>query len=316
MDKEMNFFDLCVLCCRAIGRGCAACLRFLAHMLKVSYRYWWLVLTLMILAAAAALYYTRYENQKFCVNAVAILNGPSISQFEQVYTPLRSGLQLPDEMPLKELVQSRKIRDISTYRVIDCLRDSVADYIDFKGVSSPIDTINVQMQDRLCLQFRIKQRDLALIPEVEKEMLSWLNENEALQRSYKTYMENLLKEVQFNHSQMAKLDSLTTHYYFHAHHGDQPRTGIANGVVWVGDWSVHLFLGDIYRHQCRTERWDQRLQLATAPVVLENHFAVDARPLNSRVKYLCLFLLLAWIGGYVIAEVIDKRKAIAEWLKA
>jgi L-aspartate oxidase len=50
--------------------------------------------------------------------------------------------------------------------------------------------------------------------------------------------------------------------------------------------------------------------------VLENHFAVDARPLNSRVKYLCLFLLLAWIGGYVIAEVIDKRKAIAEWLKA
>lgn len=314
-QHEMNFFDLCVACGRAIGRGCVAFGRLLGHMLRLTYRYWWIVITLVVLAAAVALYYTRHENTTYRVNAIAMLNGPSITQFEQAYTSFRSVEMLPDEMPLKKLIKKQKVTAFTTYRVIDCLNDSVADYVDFKRKSSPTDTVKVQMSDRLCLQFRIKQRDLKLIPEVEQEMLCWLNANEAMQRSYKTYMENLVAEVNFNHTQMQKLDSLTTEYYFHAHHGEQPVTGIASGVVWVGDWRVHLFLTDIYSHQARTDKVDQRAQLATAPVVLEDHFAVDPKPVNGRMKFLFAFLLLGWIGGCVLAELIDKRKVISAWLK-
>jgi len=315
MEKEMNFFDLCVVFGRAIGRGIAALGRLLAQMIRLTYRYWWVVITLVVLAAAAALYYTRYENTTYRVNAIAVLNGPSITQFEQAYAPLRSGQMLPDELPLKELIHTRKVTAFDTYRVIDCLNDSVADYVDFKRKSSPVDTVKVQMSDRLCLQFRIKQRNLHLLPEIEHEMLCWLNGNEAMQQSYATYMRDMNYKVAFNHSQAQKLDSLTTEYYFHAHHGEQPLTGIASGVVWVGDWRVHLFLSEIYNHQNRTEMMDQRIQLATAPVVLENHFALDPSPVNGRYKYLFAFLLLGWIGGCVLAELIDKRKAISAWLK-
>jgi hypothetical protein len=28
-----------------------------------------------------------------------------------------------------------------------------------------------------------------------------------------------------------------------------------------------------------------------------------------------IFFLLGWIGGCALAEIVDKRKAIAEWLK-
>ena len=315
MEKEMNFFDLCVAGCRAIGRGIAVLGRLLAHMLRLTYRYWWIVITLLVLAAAAALYYTRHENTTYRVNAIAVLNGPSITQFEQAYTPLRSGKMLPDELPLKQLLKENKVMAFDTYRVIDCLHDSVADYVDFKHKSSPTDTVRVQMPDRLCLQFRIKQRNLKLIPEVEHEVLCWLNGNEAMQQSYATYMRDMNYRVAFNHSQAQKLDSLTSEYYFNSHHGDQPLTGVASGVVWVGDWSVHLFLGEIYAHQARTGKMDQRLQLATAPVVLENHFAVDPKPVNGRLKYLFAFLFLGWIGGCVLAELIDRRKAISAWLK-
>ena len=133
----MNFFDLCVACGRATGRFLAACGRLLAHMIRLTYRYWWIVLTIMILGIAAALYYTRHGNQTFKVNAIAVLNGPSITQFEQSYTALRSCMMLPDDMPLKELIQTKKVRDFQTYRVIDCLGDSTADYIDFKGDAGP-----------------------------------------------------------------------------------------------------------------------------------------------------------------------------------
>lgn len=313
--KEMNFFDLCVACARAIGRGITALGRLLGRMLRLTYRYWWLVITLVVLAVAAAFYYTRPENTIYRVNAIALLNGPSVQQFEQAYAPLRSGQMLPDELVVKELLKNHKVKRFETFRVVDCLDDSIADYIDFKRSSSATDTVKVQMQDRLCLQFRIKARDLHLLPGIEQEVLGWLNANPAMLRSYGTYMHNLRAEVAFNHSQAQKLDSLTNEYYFHNHLGEQPLTGISNGFMWVGDWRVHLFLGEIYSQHARTERMDQRMQMATAPITLENHFAVDPEPVNGRLKVLVLFFLFSWAFGCGIAEIIDKRKAIISWLK-
>ena len=60
---------------------------------------------------------------------------------------------------------------------------------------------------------------------------------------------------------------------------------------------------------------DYRLLLATAPVTLENHFSADSKVINSRMKSLLVFFLLGWFFGCIIAELIDKRKAILEWLK-
>ena len=71
----------------------------------------------------------------------------------------------------------------------------------------------------------------------------------------------------------------------------------------------------IYEQQKHTQLGDYRLQLATAPVVLENHFTLDPKPVNERKKCLFLFVLMGWIGGCVLAELIDKRKAICAWLK-
>ena len=71
-----------------------------------------------------------------------------------------------------------------------------------------------------------------------------------------------------------------------------------------------------YKQQQHMQQGDYRLQLATAPVVLENHFTAFPRPVNGRLKYGVLFLLLGWALGCLIAEIIDKRKALSAWLKA
>lgn len=315
-QKEMNFFDLCVVCGRAIGRGCAVCGRVLAHILRLSYRYWWLVGTLSVLGIAAGLYYTRQANRTYRVNAVALLNGPSIQQFEQAFAPLGAIQMIPEEAAIKPFLQQRQAFAFNTYRVVDSKHDGIADYIDFKRKSSPTDTLEIQMHDRLCLQFRIKDRNMALLPEIEQALLDFLNADEAMNKSYAAYLSNLRAEVAFNHEQALKLDSLTSAYYFFNASNAQPMNYKGNGVNFYGDRHIHLFLDEIYKHQKYMQLEDYRLQLATAPVSLENHFSVDPKPVNGRLKCTLLFFLIAWLGACLLAELIDKRKALNAWLKA
>lgn len=315
MEKDMTFIDLCVACGRALTDGCKAFGRLLARMVRLTYRYWWVVITCVVLALAAALYYTRCENLTYKLNAVALLNGPSIQQFEQAYAPLRSGRLLPEDAAITSFVREKTAKAFTTYRVIDCLHDGNADFIDFKHKSKPYDTLNVQMNDRLCLQFRLKARDLAQLPAIEQGLLDYLNSNEAMQQSYGVYLTNLREEVRFNHAQALKLDSLTSAYYFYNASSAQPMNYSGNGVNFYGDRKIRLFLDQIYEQQKHLQQGDYRIQLATAPVVLENHFTADPKPVNGRLKYALLFLILGWAFGCLIAEIIDQRKLIASWLR-
>ena len=171
------------------------------------------------------------------------------------------------------------------------------------------------MQDQICLQFRIKQRNLDKVPAIEAALMDLLNANEAMQHGYKVYLQNLKEITTFNHTQAHKLDSLTTHYYFSNPSSASPMSYPGNGVNFYGDRKVRLFLDEIYAQQRHLQQGDYRLQLATAPVTLENHFTTDPRPVNGRIKCLLLFFLLGWAVGCIIAALIDKRKAICAWLQ-
>lgn len=315
-QREMNFWDLCVALFGAIGRGIRAFGRLLAHMLRLTVRYWWIVLPVLGLFIGWGYYKTRYENTVYKVNAVVMLNGASIQQFEQAYAPLRTGLLLDDNDAITPFIHKEIATHFDTYRVVDAKHDGVADYIDFKRSSSPTDTTRVQMHDRLCLQFRVKSRYLTAIPEIEKSVLELLNANEAMQASFAAYRVNIEKEVAFNHAQAVKLDSLTSVYYFNTL---QQRSSLKpekdGNMVPTTVSKVNLFLEDIYEQQAHMQLVDYRQQLATAPVTLENHFSVDPKPLNGRRQQMPKYILMGWILGCLIAELIYKRKAICAWIK-
>ena len=314
-QRELNFFELCVACAKAIGRGCKALWQIFCQMLRHTFQYWWIVFPCLVLAIGAGYYYSRYENLNYQVNAVAMLNGPTITQFQQAFSPLCSGQNIPAGEKIGEYIYTGKVTSFGTYRVIDCLNDGVADYIDFDEKSSPTDTIRVQMHDRICLQFTIKSANMALLPEIEAAVLEFLNTNPSLQKSYETYMPNLRNEVVFNHTQATKLDSLTSQYYFHNNFESKKMTGVSEGVTFVGDWKVRLFLDDIYEQQAHLQRGDYRMQLATAPISLETAFTANSTPTNARPKCLVLCCVLGWLLGCLLAEIIKKRKSILAWLK-
>lgn len=314
-QRELNFFELCVACAKAIGRGCKALWRIFCQMLRHTFQYWWIVFPCLVLAIGAGYYYSRYDNLNYRVNAVAMLNGPTIAQFQQAFSPLASGQNILAGENIGEYIYTGKATGFATYRVIDCLNDGVADYIDFDDKSSPTDTTRVQMQDRICLQFNIKSIHMGMLPEIEKAVLNFLNTNPALQKSYEAYLPNLRNEVTFNHTQALKLDSLTSQYYFHNNFEGKKMSNVGEGVAFVGDWKVRLFLDDIYEQQAHLQRGDYRMQLATAPVVLEMPFTAASAPTNARPKCLVLCFLVGWIMGCLLAEIIKKRKSILAWLK-
>lgn len=311
----MSFFDLCVTIGRAIGRGCVALGRLCGRMIQLSCRYWWVVLTCVVLTLVATLYATREQNLKYDMYAVALLNGPSIQQFEQTFASLQSNQRLPEDAAITTFVRNRVVSHFKTYRVIDCLDDGTADYIDFKKKTSPTDTVRIQMQDRLCLQFRIKVRDMKQLPEIEQALLDFFNSNPAMQQSYQAYMSDFSREVAFDRSQAEKLDSLTSHYYFQSQSFSDPTATIQSGVTFIGERKIYFFLDEIYKQHLHLKLAEYRLQLATAPVVLENHFAAFETPINGRIKCLVVFLLLSWIISCVIAALIDKRKEVSAWIK-
>ena len=52
MEKEMNFWDLCRACGHAIMRACRTVCGWLATLVRLTYRMWWIVLPVLILAIA------------------------------------------------------------------------------------------------------------------------------------------------------------------------------------------------------------------------------------------------------------------------
>lgn len=316
VDREMNFWDLCVACGRAIGRAFMAVMRLLGKMVRLTFQFWWIVLPILGLSIGLGFHCTRYANTVYKVNAVAYLNGPTIQQFEQAYSPLRTTLLIPEGSMAANYVYGGVASHFDTYRVVDAKNDGTADYIDFDRKSTCTDTVRVQMNDRLCLQFRVKSGNLSAIPEVEKAILELLNANEAMQASFVAYRANLEEQTAFNHRQALKLDSLTSAFYFNTIAQKTSLKSEKREMLPVTESKINLFLDDIYDQQEKMQMDDYRLQLATAPVTLENHFAVDPKPLNSRRQMLPIYIILGWIVGCLLAEIVDQRKAIYAWLKA
>ncbi|MBR1426332.1 MAG: hypothetical protein IJ581_02645 [Paludibacteraceae bacterium] len=318
MEKDRNLIDLIVDCWEGLKRllGKLGCL--LASMLRLSARCWWVVLPVVLLFLGAAFYYSRPANKTHKVNAIVRLNGPSIEMLRQVYKPLE---QMPDtKAPIATETLlglggdvARRVHTFKTFEVIDCLNDSTADYVDYKHKRKQQDTLNVVMPDRLALQFRVRGSQ-ECIPEVEEQLLRYLNADPQLQRAYDTYMVTLDREVEFCHTQIEKLDSLTSSFYFLNQDMAVSITRWSTGLV-VGDRRIRLFLDDIYRHIAYTRFIDERKAIATAPVVIENHFVMDARPINGRLKCLIIGLLAGWIIGCILAALVDQRKAISAWLR-
>ena len=303
--QEMNLFDVCLWAWRGLKRTCKRIVCGIRRAFALTLRKWWLTLPLLVLFIGGALWYSRMENRTYKVYAVATLNGPSLSLFHEVFRPLESGIFTGTQPAIADMLHNRTIYRFETFPVVDCLRDSTIDYIDFKRKSSYTDTIQWQMRDHICIQFRMKYRNLSQIPLAEEQLMDYLNSNAAMTEAYQSFMPTMEREVAFCHDQIEKLDSLTSVYYFEnmlSHEGKE------NSMILTGNLNyreIELFLPSIYDHIAYTRNLDVRRAKAQAPIVLASHFAVHPTPTNSPMKMVVLFVFAGWLLAFGLAWLIE-----------
>ena len=316
----MNFFDLCVAFFRAIGRGVKAMGTLLTKMIRISYRQWWIVLIIVVAAIVIANIYSRSSNRTYKVEAIAVLNGPTLELTEQVYLPLSKPLspKLSPENSLANVLNIswddlEGVKDFNIFPVIDCKHDSIPDYVDYRRSSNSSDTTNIRMPNRVCLQFRTKNIEKA--PIVEAALMAYLNNNPAMRNAYEHKRVIAERKAKFAKDQIEKLDSLTSAFYFQQGQGNQIQGDIWEKGVVMGRREIKLFTSAIYQEIDRYTRLDYDLMYCTAPVVLTNDFIINPHAVNSPLKMTVWAIILGWIVGCIIAAIVEQRKRILAWLQ-
>ena len=313
---EMNLFDLCSALGRGVVRVVKALLSALAAMVRISYRYYWLVLVVLLLSVAAALYYSRPTNRIYRVDALAMINGATHEVVTQTYLQLADGNKCFARQNLHTLLGitpalAEKQSHFAVYNVFDCLADGTADMVDYASQLPLDDTTCVRMQDRLALQFYTKLPDSVSC--MQEAILRYLNSQQMVRAPYMQYRSNLEREAKFHHDQIEKLDSLTSVYYFSQ--SLAPQLAIEQQSVVLGTPKVSLFLDDVLGEMSVLKQTDTRLSYADAPVVLLSPFVVSSTPINAPIKCSLLALLLGWVLSVLLALVIDRRAQLRLWLQ-
>ncbi len=319
-EREMNFFDVCVACCRAIGRGFRACWNLFAAMLRLTYRMWWIVLSVLVIALVWANVEARKSNRVYKAEALVWLNGPTIELTEQVYKSLRLAVSPEISQTQNKMAQlglsAEDLQNVSgfeTFYVIDCMNDSIADRVDYRHKANLTDTVNVRMPNRLCISFLTK--DPNNVSKVGSAIVDYLNRDPQMQMAYEHKRVVMEREVAFAKNQVEKLDSLTSAFYFNQGTGKQAQIERWESGMVLGRREIKLFTDKIYQEFYRYSSLDYTLAFCTAPVVQEGSFTINPAAVNGRTKMNILGLFFGWIIGCILALVVERRKDIISWLK-
>lgn len=317
-NRDMNLFDLMVLCCKAVGRFFCSCFRFFGNMLRLSWRRWYVVLPVVLLALAVALYWSRPANRMYRVGAMVHLNGIHANDVRQQWEKLTkaSPLWVSEEQSLEQLLQipdseALALSHYVCYNVIDCKHDSVPDYVDFHGKCSLSDTSDVVMDDYLYLQFRTSRPSRAV--EIGRVSVDYLNSNPLMQQKFKHYQATLEQKVLFCQQQIGMMDSLTHDFYFNQATDKQFLYNQGSSIL-IGRRELRMLHPQIFSLIDTSLRTEYFHSIAQAPVVLLSDFTIDPHAVNGPVRCSLLGILVGYLFGCLIAVCVDKRKEILGWL--
>jgi len=316
----MNFFDLCKACVKVLMDILNLVWQYFCRMLRLTWRMWYVVITLTLLGIAGGLYYSRPDNKMYEVAGIAYLNGPTLTGAKTRFEALNNAA--PDKLNPNQTLWtmldiepgSLILTHFDAFFLQDGLHNGVADYVDWGRGASLKDTLNVRVSDMMAFRFRIRRHlNVAL---AEEKIMAYMNADSAFQEAYRLDLQNRLREYQFDKEQVEKLDSLTSVFYFEQGEAyDTPQLVTKKrGQVLVGERKITLFTDQITKFFQQKHLRDTRLAYCTAPVVLQNHFVMCPRPIN-RISYsMIIGCIIGWLLGCIVGFLVERRKEIIAWL--
>lgn len=320
MTENTSLFDLILACCRGIKNGCLAVWHFCGKCVRLSLRKWYITVPMLVIGIALGIWASNWDNRFWRVEAMAILNGSTPELVANRYDNLNKLLPpalFPSQSKPEALGWKGDVEDcysfmkFESFPVVDCLRDSVPDYVDIDLEFDPTDTLSMLMQNRLFLRFVTK--DLDNVAKAEEVILRYLNSDPQLIAAYETYKTNLEWEATFCDRQVNLLDSFTTQFYFFQ--GAEAHIRPEGFQMFVGDRDITLLHPEILKLLEHKKYVDRELALCTAPVVLESGFMVSPRAINRRSNTIAISFAVFYLLSLLIGVLIEQRANINAWMK-
>ncbi len=318
--RELNLWDLCLICFRAVGNAFRWAWNFGVNTFRLSVQLWYIVLPVIILSVACGLYYSRKDNRIYKVGTMVHLSGVNRTDVSRLYESL--ALATPDSINGAQTLasqlgltqqQASKLRKFATWGVIDYQADSIPDAIDEKNKHDKKDTVTVIMPNYLYLSFQTKAPQEA--QEVGHAIIKFLNADTDLQKAYTAHLTVLQRRAEFCKTQINLLDSLTSVFYFDKINAEQVKVNPYSPSFVVGEKRLGLFHYDILYMLDKHHQVEKQLATASAPVVPMGDFVVNPKAVNGRLKCTAVALVLGYLLGCALAFVWKRRKQFAEWLQ-
>ncbi len=315
----MNLFDLCAAFFGWIGKCVKWCWNLLLDSIRLSLQKWYIVMPVVVVFFIVGLLLAHPSRRVYKVEAQLWLNGPQAFEVNEAVKPL--GNLLPGEMyagqTLEQLLQLPPeqvfgVEGVETFPVIDFLRDSTADAVDYKRKHKLTDTLNVVMKQCVQLRFRTRRPQNAAV--VGQAVLDYLNRNPTFQSAYEGKMNVLRQQNDFYTKQVAKADSIADAFYLETGKDAVQIQSRSNNLL-MGKREVESFYPQLQAMLNEAKKTQHEIALATAPVVAPQGFVINRNAVNRYSNCGIIALLLGYIIGCLVAYAVKRREDLKAWLK-
>ncbi|MBP8945424.1 MAG: hypothetical protein KBG25_05975 [Paludibacteraceae bacterium] len=307
-SQEVNLLDLIKMFNNWLKNVGKSILKLFNYLFKTSYKDKYSILVILIISIIIGQYYARPSNRQYYAEAMAYLFGPDAQTVKEVakqlenvnsqnkLTSLSTKLSLPDSI-------TKNIVSINSYYVIDHLNDNTPDKVDFKNSHPLDDTLNVRMRNRI--YFRIITKNIDQIPQVQKALLNFFNSNPIISLQCEGKKMELKEKIAISEKEIQRLDSLAKMTYFKE---PEKQLSWSNEKLIIGDQRKQLFYSDLlYLHDVKAE-CEAALLTYKQPIEFPSGLVVNPNPINGKMKYGLLSILIGLGIGILVALLNDQLK--------
>ncbi|NDP20590.1 MAG: hypothetical protein GZ091_05880 [Paludibacter sp.] len=315
-SKEINLLQLIALVFGWFKKTGNRLIHFFVEMLRISFRHKISLIILVVICVAIGQYMARKSVRTYNADAMVMIYGSDAQTVKEVSKQLENSLSsnklisLATKLSLPDSI-AKNIASINSYYVIDYMRDSVADKIDFKKNHSLTDTVNVRMRDRIYLRMQIKS--IAQVPQVQTALLNFFNNNNVLKSQFGVKKNEYIQQIRLCDLELKRIDSLASISYFKE---NEKQLRFDNNRLLIGEQHKQLFYGELLRLQEIKSVAEFKLSNYNQPIEIPASFVVNPVPLNGRVKYGVYGIIIGYFLALFLALITENYKKTLKFLNS
>jgi hypothetical protein len=205
---------------------------------------------------------------------------------------------------------SKNIRNIEAFYLIDANGDGIADYADFRRQYEPTDTTLEIIQSRLFIRADVKNNDA--FEEVRSGLINYINRiqylitvNDIRQRELRDLIKQTNQEIQ-------KLDSLQDIEYYVEPLEQRP--GREGQIVFMTQKNTQLYYRDKISLLNNRHMYEKTLELSSQPITIIKDFSELQVAENPLASYLIKGALVFLILGYIVLLILAHKSELLDYL--